>query len=111
MEGGKLNKRITVQRYTGECDAYGDPSYGVAASWTDVCAVWADIEPLSSREWMALQQMQGEVTAKVRIRYRSGITSDMRIKHGCRIYQIIGPGVDMGGRGQWLQLYVREVEA
>lgn len=110
MEAGRLRSRVTVQRYDGAKDAFGDILYRDDSHWVDVATVWAAIEPLSSREWVALGQPVGETTCKITMRWRSDVRSDMRIAHGGRVYTITAPPVDLGGRGKWLQVYVREVE-
>ena len=111
MEAGRLRHRVTVQRFDGTVDSFGDPLYREDDHWVDVCRVWADIEPLSSREWTAMGQPQGETTCKILLRYRSDIRSDMRIVRGTRRYAITAPPIDLGGAGQWTQIYCREVEA
>lgn len=54
--------------------------------WTDVAEVWAAVEPASVREFIASQQMQSEIVARITIRYRAGLTAQMRILHRDRIY-------------------------
>ena len=50
--------------------------------------VWADIAPVSGKEYMASNRETAEITNKIYIRFRSGIKSTMRIKHGDRIFEI-----------------------
>lgn len=53
-----------------------------------VHTVWADIAPVSGKEYMASNRETAEITNKIYIRFRSGIKSTMRIKHGDRIFEI-----------------------
>ena len=84
MRLGPLNKRITLQSPKTGRDAFGQPLTG----WDDVATVWASVEPISGRELLAAQQMQGEVTHRVRLRYRAGITTAQRILFGARVFDI-----------------------
>jgi SPP1 family predicted phage head-tail adaptor len=50
--------------------------------WQDFATnVAAAIEPLSVREFIASQQMQSQITARITIRHRQGLTAQMRILH------------------------------
>ena len=81
---GRLRHRITIQRpKTNQ-----DPDTGsITTQWI---AVWenvpAEIVPSSVREFIASQQMQSQVTARITILYREGLTADMRIIHRSKIY-------------------------
>lgn len=55
-------------------------------SWSDIATVWAAIEPLSAREFIAASATQSQIDARIVIRYRAGLTPDMRIIHGAKIY-------------------------
>lgn len=76
MEAGKLGHRITIQQATVAQDAYGEP----VKTWGTLATVWAAVEPLIGREYLAVQQIQSAVSVRVRIRYRSGITPLMRVQ-------------------------------
>jgi SPP1 family predicted phage head-tail adaptor len=82
-----------------------DPVSGdVIPSWVDVGKVWAGIEPLSAREFIAAAAGQTEVTSRVVIRYRQGITSAMRIIQGHKVYNIQGVLADMESGREYLTL-------
>jgi SPP1 family predicted phage head-tail adaptor len=84
MNPGKLNKRILLQRCVETEDGFG----GGATSWVDVAYAWASIEPLEGREYYQAQQINSAITHKVRIRYRDGITPDMRFVYNGRTFHI-----------------------
>lgn len=87
IAAGKLNKRITIEQSAAGSpsqDAYGEPS----VSWITFKEVWAEIGPIQGREFWARQQVQSEVTVRVRIRYLQGVTSAMRVVYGTRILSI-----------------------
>ncbi|MCK5581819.1 MAG: phage head closure protein [Candidatus Omnitrophica bacterium] len=87
MFAGRLNKRITIQQLVADAppaNTLGEPQN----TWTAVQTVWAAVEPLQGREFWAQQQIQAEITIRVRIRYLSGVTSGMRVLYGDRILDI-----------------------
>lgn len=96
IAAGRLRHRITIERP----DRQRDPLTGEwIAVWTPVWeSVPAAIEPLSAREFIAAQAVQSEVTARIVIRYREGVTAAMRIVHNGQIYNIHGvlPDPDSG---------------
>ena len=75
MRIGDLKKRIVLQSVTETPDAMG----GMTQVWADVAEVWAAIWPASAREYMAAQSNVMSVSHRIRIRYRSDITSAWRI--------------------------------
>jgi len=87
MQAGKLNKRIKIsQLVTGSPtkDEFGQPN----TSWEEIDTVWCAIEPLSGREFWAQQQVQSEITVRIKIRYRSDIIMGMKGEYGGKTYMI-----------------------
>lgn len=82
LAAGRLRHRITIQQPENVQDSAGY----MQTMWTDVAEVWAAVEPASVREFIASQQMQSEIVARITIRYRAGLTAQMRILHRDRIY-------------------------
>lgn len=80
IAAGRLRHRIRIQQQENVQDSAGYMS----TMWVDVAEVWAAIEPLSVREFIASQQMQSEITARITIRYREGLMPQMRILHPAR---------------------------
>lgn len=79
LSAGRLRHKVTIQ----EPRQRQDPNTGaVRTVWVDFATdVAAAIEPLSVREFIASQQMQSQITARITIRYRGGLTAQMRILH------------------------------
>jgi len=98
LAAGRLRHRITIQSPVTR----QDPTSGtVSTRWKDFASdVPAAIEPLSVREFIASQQMQSAVSARITIRYRTGLTAQMRILHPStgRIFNPAGwqPDIDSG---------------
>jgi SPP1 family predicted phage head-tail adaptor len=87
MQAGSLNKRIKIsQLVTGSpaVDAFGQPN----TSWEELDTVWAAIEPITGREFWAQQQIQSEITVKIRMRYRNDIAVGMKAEYSGKVYTI-----------------------
>lgn len=84
MQAGKLRHRIQLQGKRRVPDGGG----GWSHDWVTSRTVWARVEPLSGREFVAAQTVQSEVTTRITIRYRDDVTPDMRIMHRGKIYNI-----------------------
>ena len=105
MEAKRLRHRVTIQQPVKTVNARG----GRTKSWADVWTVWAGIEPLSAREIEQNHQLEGEAEVRIVMRYRRGITTDMRIKYGDRYFKITGI-LDPDERHKELRLYVVETK-
>ena len=85
MRAGLLKHNITIQEEVETPDGMG----GFSVSWSDVFNARAAIWPLSSKESLDSMKLELQVTHKIRIRYRSGITAKNRILFGTRTFNII----------------------
>jgi SPP1 family predicted phage head-tail adaptor len=93
---GGLRHRIDIQSRT---DVQDETTGEVVPTWSMLYAsVPAKIEPLSVREFMAAQAVQSGITARITIRYKAGLTANMRILHGATIYNPAGflPDLESG---------------
>ena len=72
------SKTITQDGHTGE----------MVASWATVANVWAQIVPLSGREFLASSAEQSEVTGRIVIRYRDDVDPTMRFVYRGKWYAI-----------------------
>jgi len=89
----RLDKRVTILRSEESTGEYGGP----VESWSEVCKVWAAIEPLRGQEFFAAFRESAVVTTRIRIRYREGINRTMIVRHGgleFEILHIIHPNLD-----------------
>ena len=84
MKAGQLNQRVTIERLTETEDKYGDST----SEWVTAATVWAAVEPLVGREFMAAMQAQASVSTRIRMRYRPGVTPADRVTHEGRVYGI-----------------------
>ena len=106
MEAGKLRHRVAIKKLTVTQDSTtGEMTEG----WTTFDTVWAAIEPLSVKEFIAAAATQSQVTARITIRYRTGILPSMRIDHGGKLYNILGVLSDKESGMDYLTLPCSEV--
>lgn len=80
-----MSQRISVSRLEQGQDEIGQP----VNQWTPLFTTWAAVEPLAGREFFAAGGGQSEVTTRVRLRYRPGVTSADRVSHEGREYGIV----------------------
>lgn len=105
MDPGVLNRQITIQQYTATRDSYG----GEVQTWADLATVWAKKAHRTSREFFAAQKTNAETTDMFIIRFRSGITTKMRVTFDGKTYDISGAD-DPDGNRRELQILCIEVE-
>ena len=84
MNVGKMRHRITFQYPSDDKDSLG----GYGDDWKDAVTTWAQITPVSGREYFS-QVRENTVTHKIYCRFREGISPLLRIKFGERIFRII----------------------
>lgn len=101
---GRLDKRVTLQQATSARDGHGQP----VQTWSPVATVWAAIHPLRGGERFAAQQFAAETTHRVTIRYRSGVSVQMRVVYGSRVFRIEN-AIDPKERHEQLELMCAEV--
>lgn len=93
IDPGEFRHVITFQK---RIDVQND--YGEENEWVDVVRTRAGIYPVS-----------GSDVIKINMRYIKGITSDMRIKSGNRIFELISPPVNFQEKNTLIQLQCKEL--
>ncbi len=97
---GELDQRVKLyQRATGT-NAKGER----LKEWVFVTEVWAKVVPLRGREFFAAGQEQSEITTRIRIRWRQGVTEDMRLTWFDEPYDIAAPPINVNGARIWWDL-------
>ena len=84
ISSGLMRERITIQAPTEQRNQFGEAT----VTWSDVATVWASVQGLSAREYLAAQQVGSIITHKIRIRFFPGITHSHRIVWRERIMEI-----------------------
>lgn len=89
MFAGKLRHKVDIEHQSaGSPQQFGTGEPDVA--WiVFLNDIWAAVEPLSGRELFAAQEFHSEVTTRIRLRYRDGITAAMRVAFESRHYNIL----------------------
>lgn len=106
MNPGSLRHKITFQKLNNVQDTFGQP----VEVWNDVFTnVWASVIPISGKELFAAETVNSEITHKIKLRYKSGITPDMRIKFKDRYFSITGPPINFQEKNKELQLMCKEL--
>lgn len=112
MRAGNLRRRAALERRQVVRDGFGAEN----ATWREFARVWAGVEPIGGREYFQAQSVQADVTTRIRIRWRADVAgmeqpSTIRVgveerDGGRRVYEVEAV-IDVGGRGQELELMCR----
>ncbi len=94
MRAGPLNTRIVVEQQSTAQDALGQP----VQTWTTYATLWADVKHSSGIEAIKAGAEASIVRASIRIRYKTGVTSAMRVTHGTTTYNIVAVLPDVSGK-------------
>jgi SPP1 family predicted phage head-tail adaptor len=103
MRVSELRHNIEIQEKTTTTDEAG----GFSEVWTAKYSLRAAIWPVSAKEFRENMRLQTDCTHNIRIRYRSGITTKMRILFGSRIFDIKGI-LNIEERNNWLDITCNE---
>jgi SPP1 family predicted phage head-tail adaptor len=85
IDPGKLRERVTVQQATESRNAIGE----TVLAWSTYDTVWASVEGVSSREALDAGKIDIQISHRVRMRYLSGITQNMRLSWRNRTLEIV----------------------
>lgn len=92
VASGRLRHSVRLERQQHTQDANTGE---VIVTWVLVKNIWIAIEPLSAREFIASQAMQGEVKGKIIMRSRQDIDETYRIVYRNKIYNLYPPLTDL----------------
>lgn len=106
LKSGTLRHRCTLQR---KQQTQNPQTGAMVTTWVTEATVWAAVEPLSAREFIAAQAVQSDVSVRIRVRYRPGITSAMRLLHDGKVYNITGVLADKDSGREYLTLPCSEL--
>ncbi len=85
LDFGRLRHRVELHSATTTRDGYGQPKE-TFAKYADV---WASIEPVTMSEKIKSEQLKGERTHKITIRYNANVDRTDRIIFGSRTFEIV----------------------
>lgn len=104
MRGGALRHRIIIQDKTVTQNEYGEEE----ATWKTFLQAWASITPIMGREFLEARAQGQELSHKVELRARKGVTPEMRVKFGDRIFDIEAV-MDVEEKGAEMVLMCKEL--
>lgn len=100
---GELNRRITIEKKTRAADGGG----GSNSTWSTFATVWARVKPMGGREIISADGKSHRLTHKVTVRFRTDITTDMRVKYNGAVMDILSSQDEDDAR-RWLVLNCEE---
>ena len=106
LKAGNLRHSVTLQR---KQQTQNPQTGALLTAWVTEAIVWAAVEPLSAREFVAAQAVQSNVSVRITVRYRPGITSAMRLLHDGKVYGITGVLADKDSGREYLTLPCSEL--
>lgn len=90
VSSGQLTRLVTIQERMESDDGGG----GQDVVFSDVGTAWSKVETGGGREFVQAQQLVPELTHRVVMRYRRGLTAKRRLVYGERalaIHAVIDP--------------------
>lgn len=99
---GELKERITLQYPT----LASDPAGGSIKTWADHATIWAKAWTVSSTEVTEAKQTGLMRIQKFKIRYRSVLKADWRIKWGVRYFNITA--IDPDANREYIYITCKE---
>lgn len=105
MEAGRLRHRVVVQSLAETQDS---TTGAISEAWSNLATTWAEIVPLSGREFIAAHEKDSEIVARITMRYRDDITAKMRIVHGTTVYNILAVLADPVAGTEYMTLPVSQ---
>lgn len=97
IKAGELRHRVIIQRYNSS--AKDKDGFELPSQWVEHAALYAKITPLSSNDLISAQSEQSEVTARMKVRYRTDIDTTMRVIWKGRVFAISSQGLDDNNDG------------
>lgn len=106
LPAGELDRRIQLLRPSHTVNAAGE----AITAWAPptIGNVWAKVRTLSGREMVRNNIVDAELTYLIRIRYRTDVTPDWRIRYGTRTLGI-SKVLDVGDRREELEIAAYQI--
>jgi SPP1 family predicted phage head-tail adaptor len=87
VASGDLRHRVQLQSLT---TAQNPVTGEIEQSWSTIAEPWAQVVPMSAREFVAAAAEQSEVRGRMVMRYRGEVDATMRIVFRGKWYAIFG---------------------
>lgn len=99
----RLRHRLSLQQEVQTADGAG----GYIRTWQTLADLWAEFQAVTGKEILIAGKLQSEVSHKITIRYRTGVTAGMRLVYDSRIFDIKAV-VNKQENDEVLELWVSE---
>jgi SPP1 family predicted phage head-tail adaptor len=86
LRSSDLTEFIAIERQGGRTNENGEP---LPDDWVTHDRVWADVRFISGKEHVISGAVRSSAIASIRIRFRTDIDSDMRIRYDGQLYDIV----------------------
>lgn len=84
FDPGQMTARLALEEPVSMPDGQG----GATVSWTEIAAMWAKIEPVSSRLAERAGAEIGTITHRIWLRFREGLVAGQRLRKGARLFAV-----------------------
>ena len=85
-----------------------DSNLDQSSTWTTFLQDWMAIEPMSGRELIAAAAVQNVATHLITMRFRAGVTAQMRVNYNGRFFNITSPPRNYEERGRMMEFEAQE---
>lgn len=76
MRAGTLRYPVSLQKPVRLMNDTGEV---IVDQWAEFAKVWAAIEPVSGREYLASSEFRAQITTRIRIRWRPDVDASARV--------------------------------
>jgi len=105
LSAGDLRHRVVFE----EREETQDLSSGeIVFQWKFFSKAWAQISPISGREFLSASEEMSVVTTRIKVRFNSKINSKMRVRHKDKLYNVHAALADNESGEEWMTLYCSE---
>jgi SPP1 family predicted phage head-tail adaptor len=104
-EARALEHLVVIEQKQHIKDAIGGESDDI---WIEFSKAYAEIKPITGKEFMSANAHQNSISHRVIIRFISGVKAEMRVVHDGRFFNIVSPR-DFFEKKKWLELMCEEL--
>lgn len=84
FDPGQMTARLLLEEAVATPDGQG----GATCVWTEIAALWAKVEPLSTSSAERAGGEIGTVSHRIWLRFRDGIVAGQRFRKGTRLFAV-----------------------
>ncbi|MEI7704522.1 MAG: head-tail adaptor protein [Deltaproteobacteria bacterium] len=84
IRAGEMRHRVRIEQRVTTQDTSGEPEH----TWELLAETWAGVEQFPGRERLSGEQRLARQPTRFRLRFVGGVTPDMRVVWGERVYDI-----------------------